>query len=512
MIILFVIAIAALLFLFMRHNRNVNEEDSSMESYATSINILSEAEVSLSETEASLSEAERDFGPEQESSPEQETKIEQEPELPPPKREMIIEHFSQSEEAFNNPFMGYMPFASTLRESDYPEPDFTLAFALLYWKDIEAEKDVYDFTSFEKLNQFEHLRNHNIKLVIRIVTDYPGKPNHIDIPLWLYEEMNGAGVYYNAGTHSAGFAPDYQNSNFIKRHGMMLKAVAKRYDDSPDIAFIQLGSLGHWGEWHNVYVPGGYFPPPNFTDIYVNQYLSVFKNTIIQMRRPFAIMNEADIGLFNDMLGHADQTDWLVNEIQSHGLNDFYLNTPMGGEFASTNTVSDYFSHMYDDVKKMFIDTNVTYVGCLPPTSSKYQENRLDLLKTMGYRLFVSSVEYTPTTTFDDSADFFITMKNTGVAPFYYKWPFYLLIFDDNDSLVMEYKLDDWVQDIIPNGTYVLAASIPPQEKEGSYTVKLGLFDPLNEEKEKADIRLANIESQADNLLTIGMFTQTQSP
>lgn len=397
--------------------------------------------------------------------------------------------------------MGYMPFASTLNKDTYPEPDFTLAFALIYWSNVEKEKGVYDFTAFERDNNYEHLRNHNIKLIIRIVSDYPGAPGHIDIPAWLYDEMNGAGTHYDTG-----FAPDYQHPYFIERHGLLVQAVAKRYDNSPAVAFVQLGSLGHWGEWHNVNVPGEYFPPPAMTDIYVKQYANAFKNKIIQMRRPFSIMNEIDIGLFNDMLGHAGQTNWLIDEIQRYGLGDSYLYMPMGGEFASTHKVSDYFGAMYDEVKKMFTDTNVTYAGCLPPTDIKYQKNRLDLLKTMGYRLSVSSATYTPITKLNKTAEFYITMKNNGAAPFYYQWLFYLLIYDDNNHLVLKYEFEDWVRDIIPGGTYVLTAELPRFEREGTYLAKFGLFDPLNEAKEKADVRLANTEIQADNLLTIGKF------
>ena len=414
---------------------------------------------------------------------------------------MVTKHFAESDEAFTNPFMGYMPFASTLNKDAYPEPDFSLAFALLYWNDVEKEKDVYDFAAFEADNHFEHLRTHNIKLVLRIVSDYPGAPGHIDIPKWLYEEMNEAGTHYDAG-----FAPDYQHPYFIERHGLLVRAVAQQYDSSPDVAFVQLGSLGHWGEWHNVNIPGGYFPPASVTDAYVRQYADAFKNKIIQMRRPFSIMNEIDIGLFNDMLGHAGQTNWLIEEIQRFGLGDSYLYAPMGGEFASTYDVSDYFGTMYEEVKKMFIAANVTYAGCLPPTDAKYQENRLDLLKTMGYRLYVSSATYTPVTELNKAAEFYLTLKNTGTAPFYYQWPFYLLIYDENGHLVLKYEFEDWARDIFPGGTYVLAAELPLFAKEGSYTAKLGLFDPLNETKEKADVRLANREIQADNLLAIGKF------
>jgi hypothetical protein len=217
-------------------------------------------------------------------------------------------------------------------------------------------------------------------------------------------------------------------------------------------------------------------------------------------------MNEIDIGLFNDMLGHAGQTNWLIEEIQRFGLGDSYLYAPMGGEFASTYDVSDYFGTMYEEVKKMFIAANVTYAGCLPPTDAKYQENRLDLLKTMGYRLYVSSATYTPVTELNKAAEFYLTLKNTGTAPFYYQWPFYLLIYDENGHLVLKYEFEDWARDIFPGGTYVLAAELPLFANEGSYTAKLGLFDPLNETKEKADVRLANREIQADNLLAIGKF------
>jgi hypothetical protein len=329
----------------------------------------------------------------------------------------------------------------------------------------------------------------------------------MDIPTWLYEGMGGAGAFYDAGfPHSAGFAPDYENHFFIERHDMLVKAVAERYDSSPDIAFVQLGSLGHWGEWHNVNVPGEYFPSEYYTNMYVRQYTTAFKQTILQMRRPFTIMNESRIGFFNDMIGHEDQTSWLRNEMRRFGMLDSYLRVPMGGEFASTYTIYDYFGDMYGEVKKMITDTHVTYAGCLPPSGDEYRANRLDLLKTMGYRFYISSSKNTIRVQPGESAEFSITVQNLGVAPFYYDWPFYLLVYDDDGNLVEEHRFKDKVRNIVPGKDYILEAELPSIDIEGKYLVKLGMFDPLNTERKKADIRLVNEKADADNLLVVGLF------
>ncbi len=86
-------------------------------------------------------------------------------------------------------------------------------------------------------------------MIIRLVLDYPNKENSMQIPKWLYNEIGGDGTWYDI-SYGKGFSPNYENKTLIYYHEKLIKALGERYNSSSEIAFIELGSIGHWGEWH----------------------------------------------------------------------------------------------------------------------------------------------------------------------------------------------------------------------------------------------------------------------
>ncbi len=77
----------------------------------------------------------------------------------------------------------------------------------------------------------------------------------MDIPKWLYEKTGGDGTWYE-GAYGKGFAPDYNNELLIRYHSLAVQAMGEHLGKDGLIAFVELGSLGHWGEWHVNYGTG----------------------------------------------------------------------------------------------------------------------------------------------------------------------------------------------------------------------------------------------------------------
>ena len=149
----------------------------------------------------------------------------------------------QGEKPVNNPYKGFVAWGENYREDD------TVAFAYVpvYWSEIEKEEGVYDFESLENRNYFEEWAKNDVYLILRVVMDSPSDKEHADIPEWLLEKVNG--TYYDT-EYGKGFSPDYADETLIAYHEKLIQALASRYRDDERVAFIQLGSLGHWGEWH----------------------------------------------------------------------------------------------------------------------------------------------------------------------------------------------------------------------------------------------------------------------
>lgn len=164
-----------------------------------------------------------------------------------------------------NPYMGLAPDASAENTS----APFSLVYAGVSWKDLEPEKGKYNFEDFEKDKNFKFWKENDKNIILRLLMEYPSGKEHMDIPQWLYNEINKEGFWYdNKG--NKGFSPDYKNEVLIENHRRLLKALGERYGNDDFVAFIELGSIGHWGEWHTTYIPeeNEAFPKSEITDRY----------------------------------------------------------------------------------------------------------------------------------------------------------------------------------------------------------------------------------------------------
>ncbi len=47
-----------------------------------------------------------------------------------------------------------------------------------------------------------------------------------------------------------GFSPDYENKDLQSGLPKLIKALGERYNSNPRIAFVRVGLLGYWGDWH----------------------------------------------------------------------------------------------------------------------------------------------------------------------------------------------------------------------------------------------------------------------
>ncbi len=112
-----------------------------------------------------------------------------------------------------------------------------------------GSKGVYNWEKIEESNQIERWKKEGKYIVLRFVLDYPSDTPHEDIPSWLIKEMSDPGDRY-ASEYGKGFSPNYSDKNLISYYQKAVAAMGERWAKSGQIAFIQLGVLGHWGEWH----------------------------------------------------------------------------------------------------------------------------------------------------------------------------------------------------------------------------------------------------------------------
>lgn len=398
--------------------------------------------------------------------------------------------YAASDAELVNPYIGNAVWA---RDTGTHEQPFTLVYADLTLADFEPEEGTFDFASFEEKNQFDRWRAEGKHLILRFVLDLPGEKKHRDIPDWLYEATGRDGTAYSI-EYGRGYSPNYENETLIRAHAAAIAALGERYGNDPFVAYVQLGSLGHWGEWH-VHADVGAMPPQAVYAQYVLPYIAAFPNACLLMRRPFAIAADYGLGLFNDTAGSLGSTTVWLDWIQNGGdfettdgtealvpMTDAWQTAPIGGELAYGSSYTALLGEDFAQTLSLFTQSHTSWIG---PASfaditrgSDAQEALNELLRTVGYRLRVSRCEV------DTSAGVRVTLfwTNDGIAPFYFDWQPTLAV-TASDGTQTLYPLSLALLDILPGTTVTAGLTLPELDPEGeTYTLSVGIVDPATGE------------------------------
>lgn len=416
-----------------------------------------------------------------------------------------------------NPLMGWAPWA-TLSEIQQPH---TLVYADLTWRDFEPQPGVYAFEAFEKKQQFARWRAENQRVVFRFVIDIPGKEKHLDIPDWLYDEIQGRGSYYDT-VYGKGFSPDYSDPRLIQRHREVLRVLGQHYGQDDFIAYIELGSLGHWGEWHVRYDAGiQRLPPAAVYNQYVQAYRDAFPNTLLLMRRPFAIAKQLNLGLFNDMTGSPPHTEEWLGWIANGGIYDqtgepralvpmpnAWRTAPVGGEQASSLLNENLYGTSLDSTLRLVEQSHMTFIGPNAPYSidphSALQVGINQVLERLGYRIYIQQAQLPRRLFHERRMRLTLHFANDGAAPMYYNWPVQLVLFDDAGAVRKTYRPKMDLRQILPGASYRVSFVLPiGRLEEGLYTLGFAILDPHTGQPA---VRLAMPNPRGDLIQEIGHF------
>ncbi|MDD3214725.1 MAG: DUF4832 domain-containing protein [Eubacteriales bacterium] len=390
--------------------------------------------------------------------------------------------YRASDRELVNPFIGSAAWANDDGEREQP---FTLVYANLRWADFEPEEGVYDFAAFEEANHFKKWRAEGKRLILRFVLDVPGSKKHLDIPKWLYNQTKD-GQYYKV-SYGRGYCPDYANETLIAAHRRAVAALGARYDGDPFVAYVELGSLGHWGEWH-VHPSAGVMPPETVRDRYAQAYTDAFTTAKLMMRRPFRFAMQNGLGLYNDTTGDARATETWLGWIANGGtygetdepdalaaMPEGWQTAPVGGELTTAVTKDSLLSETLSQTLALLERSHASWVG--PGSFVNTERNgplqtALDQVnRLLGYRLRVASA------VLDTAAQTLtLTWANDGSAPFYFGWtPALRLTDSDGASRVLPLKTD--LLSILPGSNVTETVDIAGFGP-GAVTIDVGIPDP----------------------------------
>jgi hypothetical protein len=381
----------------------------------------------------------------------------------------------------DNPLKGFMPYSGSFT---FPH---SMEWFYIPMKDIQTDYTAFDWTRLDARLQAIAGRGH--QAVFRIYLDYPNQP--YGVPDFLAHVPKNAYTDAGNGRNATSYSPDYSNADLRRALGALIAALGARYDGDPRIGFIQVGLLGFWGEWHTFPNTSWMASPEVMTEV-LDAYQAAFTHTLLMMREPKSGVDcdRPGLGFHDDSFAYTTigTTSWhFWPRITAAGLDASWQDRPIGGEVRP-----EVQSCMWDDVP--CTPAGQDFEACVDTTHASMMLNSgaFSLTGTardraivgaqrLGYALYVPSCQVTPSPlTSGGSLQVTVSIRNVGVAPFYYPWTVEL------GALSAAGALQTWttswdLRGVPSGGATVQWTHVVPRHglQAGSYTLLMRVVNPL---------------------------------
>lgn len=317
------------------------------------------------------------------------------------------------------PLVGYAP---DIRSTDTGKT--SLLFLSLTWRDLEPEEGRFVFADWERRLDFSGLRRRGQRLVFRLVLDYPAFKGSPALPDWLLERVPARPYRSPFGQ---GLAPDYGHAELAGVYRRLVLALGQAWGQDGLLAYVELGGLGHWGEWHQI-ASLGPLPQGDFAQyFYVDPWFQAFRFCRICLRRSFAwLASDRSYNFYHDELGDLAQTQvWLdelveggesFDEAQLRGLGESGLERVCGGEWSSKCLWAPLSPSLLVQMGRL----GLSFLG---PALPQNVETASVLEAWIGYQLWLPQVKGVSSLL---GTCLGLLWENQGVAAFPFDWPVYL--------------------------------------------------------------------------------------
>ena len=398
------------------------------------------------------------------------------------------------DEVLVNPGMGFTTQSSL--DGDVPGyPASTIAYYRWYWNVLEPAEGKYSWSMIDSVIAMARSRGQ------RLATRIMPTNGHDGVPEW-YRKTGARGFEYlaeetiEAGTKKNSWMPDHEDPLYLKYMGRLVKEFARRYDGHPDIDHIDIGSYGHWGEWHLSFVEGKEEYPFATKKIIIDWYLEGFKKTPLVICEDAAeglrYATEHGAGWRADCMGdYGPPNNW---NLMAHYLelpkiypsvNDAWKTRPVC--FESCSTMEDW----------LLAGRDIEYIWsvCLELHTSVFNNKSAPIppewwpaterfLKRMGYRLIPRLVRHPKWVEPGGTLTFEMELDNTGVAPPYRAYKPVIEIRSlrsHHRKSILPLQETNWnVLEWLPGRhRHSMTIPIPADAKPGRYGIYFALLDPF---------------------------------
>lgn len=406
----------------------------------------------------------------------------------------------------NNPLMGYAPYGRW--EQNLGEIPFNLVYCDMRWKEVQdKDENKYDWEKWEKLSLYQYWKNKGKHCVFRLLLDEPSNKAHYDVPTFIYKDKTMGKAYSH--DYGKGWSPYYENQKFIDKLKVFVDKIVERYGNDPFISYIQLGVVGHWGEWHVNFDNNKVkrLPKMPILSKYAEMWNNKFKYAEVMMRRPFKTAKEFGYGVYNDMIGMPKDTQEWLEWIEKGGVYDqtdetdaiipmptIWKDNAIGGEFTSSLTMEEMLLQHLDRTKKMIKESHHIFIGQkIPDNDIKWNNQSKEISDMLGYRLFVKSSQINV-----KDKTIILELENKGISRFYHKsWTFDCVEHDDLGNILQTIPIQYELKNISEEVAFI---NILLSELNPKHRYSIGIKDPMTN---KYSIKFCVEGQEEENLFNI---------
>lgn len=390
--------------------------------------------------------------------------------------------------ALNNPLKSWAAYSEEWNRYALPT---RMAYFYVSWRELEPERGRYRFAEWEA-NRWENANARGKHIVFRLYLDYPNLPT--GVPQWVVD--SGVAMRpYDIADIGRGLAPDYDDARLLNPLLDFIAAFGERYNRNPRVAFVALGTLGFWGEWHT-WPRTELFAGEATQRAVVQAYRRAFPNKILLARYPYPATSEPWLGYHDDMF--PEDTDYyegqghewyFLPQLRRAGRENNWMVAAIGAEMVP-NQGKKYLSTEWARTLTMLERMHLTWVGPYCPVletnlSDAELENARRMVRRMGYQYRLTELTWRLR-----GRTFSLQVRgvNEGVAPFYYPWAVEVALLRPDDSVAQTHRVDVDITRWLP-GEFRFSTQMPVQVGSGRYRLAIGIRDPW---RNVPDIRFAN--------------------
>lgn len=290
-------------------------------------------------------------------------------------------------------------------------------------------------------------------------------------------------------------SPYYDNPVFIEKQINLIKALGARYDGNRDICFVDIGSIGQWGEWHidpeaadpNKII----FPNNENAKKIIDAYTQSFRKTplcaLISYKQPygFSYAIAQKTGWRADCWGDMDSLGWnhmkgvYPQAMQEAGAVENWKHGPIALE--TCWTMEDWHKRGWD-IDYILSKALEWHASSVNNGSQNIPEEWYDKVtafeKKLGYRFVLRTFSYPSTIKRGRETILQMQWENIGVAPIYHPYPLAIQLRSETDTgktyiITTDIDIRKW----LPGESEVKTKlELPAEMPAGKYRVAIGIM------------------------------------